>query len=114
MNDGSAAAGRIASDNEIGPFTSLMRLIFKNILMHICLTLGLMGNILTLIVLLEKRMRRASTTQYLAALTLFDSLYLIGSFINNIQLNYPDTKHSSLIPFLNLVFLPLTDFSGLF
>jgi hypothetical protein len=109
-----AATGlqRIASDDEIGPFTSLMRLIFKNILMHICLILGLMGNILTLIVLLEKRMRRASTTQYLAALTLFDSLYLIGSFINNIQLNYPNTKESNLIPFFNLLFLPLTDFSG--
>lgn len=109
---GPIISGRIASDDEIGPFTNLMRLIFKNILMHICLTLGLIGNILTLIVLMEKRMRRASTTQYLAALTLFDSLYLIGSFINNIQLNYPNTKQSNLIPFLNLLFTPLTDFSG--
>lgn len=107
-----AAAGRIAADFEIGPFTSLMRLICKNILMHICITVGLMGNILTLVVLLEKRMRRASTTQYLAALTLFDSFYLIGSFINNIELNYPNTKESNLIPFLKLFFIPLTDFFG--
>ena len=97
---------------QVGPFTELMRFIFKNILMHICLSLGLIGNIVTLITLLEKRMRRASTTQYLAAITLFDSIYLICSFVNSLEIIYPNAQLENVIPLLNLFFYPLSDFSG--
>lgn len=97
---------------QVGPFTELMRFIFKNILMHICLSLGLIGNIMTLITLIEKRMRRASTTQYLAAITLFDSIYLICSFVNSLEIIYPNAQLNNIIPLLNLFFYPLSDFSG--
>ena len=96
--------------DEVGPFTMVMRLIFKNILMHICLILGGTGNILTLIVLMEKRMRRASTTQYLSALTLFDLVYLISIFVINVEFIYPETRNSVINPYLNLIFYPLCDF----
>ena len=99
--------------DEVGPITSLMRTIFKNILMHICITLGVFGNILTLVVLLQKKMRKTSTAQYLAALTLFDLIFIICSFINNVEYIYPQyTKDSVLNPFLNLIFYPLADFSS--
>ena len=98
--------------DEIGPITTLMRFLFKNILMHICITLGVFGNILTLIVLLQKQMRRTSQAQYLAALTLFDLIYIICSFINNIEIIYPSLKNSYINPFLNLIFYPLGDFSS--
>ena len=98
--------------DEVGPITSLMRTIFKNILMHLCITLGVFGNILTLIVLLQKKMRKTSTAQYLAALTLFDLIFIICSFINNLEIIYPNTKESDANPFLNLIFYPLADFSS--
>jgi hypothetical protein len=98
--------------DEVGPFATLMRYIFKNILMHICLSLGLIGNIITLVVLLEKRMRRASTTQYLAALTLCDAIYLICSFANSIEIIYPNSQLNNINPFLNLFFYPISDLSG--
>jgi hypothetical protein len=98
--------------DEIGPITALMRFLFKNILMHICITLGVFGNILTLIVLLQKQMKRTSQAQYLAALTLFDLIYIICSFINNIEIIYPSLKNSFINPFLNLIFYPLGDFSS--
>lgn len=99
--------------DEVGPFTNLMRLLFKNILMHVCITLGVFGNILTLVVLLQKKMRRTSTAQYLAALTLFDLIYIICSFLNNLEIIYPNGKLiSQNIPFLNLILYPLGDFSA--
>lgn len=103
-------ASRTAHD--VGPFTILMRIIFKNILMHVCLSLGLFGNIITLITLLEKRMRRSSTTQYLAAITLFDSIHLISTFMNSLESIYPSTRSTGVIPYLNLFFYPLSDLSG--
>lgn len=93
--------------DEVGPITTFFRFIFKNILMHICITLGVFGNILTLVVLLQKKMRRTSTAQYLAALTLFDLIYIICSFVNNLEIIYPNTKQTYMNPFLNLVFYPL-------
>lgn len=98
--------------DEVGPFTSAMRFIFKNILMHLCITLGVLGNILTLIVLLKRKMRRSSTAQYLAALTLFDLIYIICVFINSLEIIYPNTKHDLINPFLNLIFYPLGDFAS--
>ena len=99
--------------DEVGPITSLMRTIFKNILMHICITLGVFGNILTLIVLLQKKMRKISTAQYLTVLTLFDLIFIICSFINNAEYIYPQyTKDSQVNPFLNLIFYPMADFAS--
>ncbi len=97
--------------DEIGPLTSLMRFLFKNILMHSCITLGVFGNIVALIVLLQKNMRKSIQVQYLAALTLFDLISIICMFINNIETIYPNVKQSDALPFLNLVFYPLGDFS---
>ncbi len=98
--------------DEVGPFTILMRLIFKKIVMHLCLSFGLFGNVITLITLLEKRMRRSSTNQYLAAITLFDSIYILCSFIISLESNYPETQTSTAMPFINIVFYPLSDLSG--
>jgi hypothetical protein len=97
--------------DEIGPITTLMRFLFKNILMHICITLGVFGNILTLIVLLQKQMRKSIQVQYLAALTLFDLISIICMFINNLEIIYPSVGQSDVNPFLNLIFYPLGDFS---
>ncbi len=81
--------------------------------MHICLTIGVLGNILTLCILLNKRLRRTSMAQYLAALTLFDSIYIISSFVNNIEIFYPTLLNWDQIkPYLNLIFYPFTDFSS--
>ncbi len=98
--------------DEVGPFTILMRLIFKKVVMHLCLSFGIFGNAITLITLLEKRMRRSSTNQYLAAITLFDSIYIICSFIISIESNYPEAQTSNAMPFINFVFYPLSDLSG--
>ncbi|CAF0708306.1 unnamed protein product [Brachionus calyciflorus] len=99
--------------DEVGPFTSLMRLIFKNILMHICITLGVFGNILTLVVLLKKKMRHTSTAQYLTYLTFFDLIFIISCFFNNLEIMYSNSKFIDEIkPFINLIFYPLGDFSA--
>ncbi len=101
-------ASRTASD--VGPFTYLMRLVVRKIAMHICLTLGLIGNTLTLITLFHKRMRYSSTASYLAALTIFDTLYLIGIFIVNLESNYPKSGDSNFYQFSLLIAYPLSDF----
>ncbi|RNA39794.1 FMRFamide receptor-like [Brachionus plicatilis] len=98
---------------EVGPFTSLMRLIFKDILMHICITLGVLGNILTLIILLQKKMRHTSTSQYLTFLTVFDLLYIVSCFFNNLEIMYSNNMLIEQIrPYINLIFYPLGDFSA--
>ena len=61
---------------------------------------------------MEKRMRRASTTQYLAALTLCDSIYLLASFSNNLEIIYPHTKEAGFSPYLNLIMYPLSDLTS--
>lgn len=98
---------------EVGPFTSLMRLLFKDILMHICITFGVFGNILTLIVLLQKKMRHTSTSQYLTFLTVFDLLFIISCFFNNLEIMYSNNLAIDQIrPYINLIFYPLGDFSA--
>jgi hypothetical protein len=96
----------------VGPFTRLMRFIFKDIIMHICITLGISANTLTLIVLLQKRMRVSSTSQYLTALTIFDSIYIICAFANSMQAMYQNLSIFSdyYIPYANIIFYPLGDF----
>lgn len=44
-------------------------------------TLGLLGNALTVVIMCQRRMRTSSTHIYLAALAIFDALYLICSFL---------------------------------
>lgn len=98
---------------EVGPFTSLMRMLFKDILMHICITLGVLGNILTLIILLQKKMRHTSTSQYLTFLTVFDLIYIISCFFNNLEIMYSNNILIEQIrPYINLIFYPLGDFSA--
>ena len=97
---------------EVGPFTSIMRFVFKNIVMHICLSFGLVGNIMTIITLVQKRLRENSQTQYIIAITFFDSVYLICSFVNNLGFIYSNFDLSQVLPFLNIISYPLTDFAA--
>nr|QVK45817.1 G protein-coupled receptor [Proales similis] len=101
---------RIAKD--VGPFTGLMRFVCKDVLLHMCITLGLMGNIITLVVFVQKRLRRTSTALYLSALTTVDVIYIVSSFINSLPTMYPNINLTMINPYLSLVFYPLVDFAS--
>lgn len=97
---------------QLGPFAEMMRFIFKNILMHICLIFGLFGNILTIITLADKRMRRSSPARYILAITFLDTIYLICTFVSNIEIMYSSLDLESVAPFLSIISYPLSDFAG--
>lgn len=97
---------------QVGPFAEVMRFIFKNILMHICLIIGLFGNILTIITLADKRMRRSCPARYILAITFLDTIYLICTFVSNIGIMYSSLDLAPVTPFLNIISYPLSDFAG--
>ncbi|XP_014663579.1 PREDICTED: FMRFamide receptor-like [Priapulus caudatus] len=65
--------------DEYAAFRDLMRLVVQRIAIPIVMTVGVVGNSLSFVVLTQKRMR-SSTNCYLAALACFDTLYLIFNF----------------------------------
>jgi hypothetical protein len=93
----------------VGPFTTLMRFIVRKLIVHFCITFGIIGNSLTLTTLLHKLMRNSCTTTYLLALTIIDSLYLICIFMINLETNYPQVAHTITYNVIMLVVYPLTD-----
>lgn len=67
------------SVEEYAAFRDLMRLVVQRICIPIVMSVGVIANSLSFVVLTRKRMR-SSTNCYLAALACFDTLYLIFNF----------------------------------
>lgn len=106
-----------ATDNENLTFQTIIPIVFnendreqfrywiQRILVPIVAIIGLFGNILTMLVMFNQRMRSSSTHLYLASLAIFDGMYLIFTFLLSFQ-HYPfvaDKTFSSGINELSFV-----------
>lgn len=70
------------------------RFLVQRILVPSIMTVGIVGNVITIVIMTRRRMR-SSTNNYLAALAIFDMMYLIFTFILSLS-HYPripDTDH---------------------
>ncbi|KPM10450.1 Proctolin receptor-like protein [Sarcoptes scabiei] len=68
--------------------------------------LGIIGNLITVIVMCHQRMRSTSTHIYLAALALFDSSYLLASFLLSLQ-HYSNLTETKIVSNENFEMLDL-------
>ncbi|XP_054707619.1 FMRFamide receptor-like [Uloborus diversus] len=66
----------------------------QRILVPTIMTIGIVGNVITIVIMTRRRMR-SSTNNYLAALAIFDMMYLIFTFILSLSHypHIPDSDH---------------------
>ncbi|GBM82275.1 FMRFamide receptor [Araneus ventricosus] len=66
----------------------------QRILVPSIMTIGIVGNVITIVIMTRRRMR-SSTNNYLAALAIFDMMYLIFTFILSLShySRVPDSDH---------------------
>lgn len=81
----------------------------QRVLVPLLMTIGVVGNVITIVIMTRRRMR-SSTNNYLAALAIFDMMYLIFTFILSLS-HYPRIPDSDNYIYWNLrpFFLMLTD-----
>jgi hypothetical protein len=73
-------------------FRDQSRFWIQRVLVPIITMVGVMGNCMTIVIMTRKRMR-SSTNSYLAALAIFDMLYLIFTFVLSLS-HYPNSNHT--------------------
>ncbi|KAG8183902.1 hypothetical protein JTE90_002470 [Oedothorax gibbosus] len=87
----SAEATSNATEDELDlyyrNFLLYTRFLVQRILVPSIMTVGIVGNIITIVIMTRRRMR-SSTNYYLAALAIFDMMYLIFTFILSLS-HYP-------------------------
>ena len=86
----------------------LTRFVVQKILVPLVVTLGLIGNIMSIIVLTHRSMK-SSTNTYLAALAIFDTLYLITSFILSFK-HYKVINNTNVYQYLHMCARVMADF----
>lgn len=69
----------------------LVRFWFQRVFVPFVATIGLFGNLLTIVVMCQRRMSTSSTHLYLAALAFIDTLYLIFIFLLSLE-HYPSIR----------------------
>ncbi|XP_013771836.1 sex peptide receptor-like [Limulus polyphemus] len=74
-------------DKELEVFREQSRFWVQRVLVPMILIIGLIGNTVTIVIMTRRRMR-SSTNSYLAALAIFDMLYLICVFVLSLA-HYP-------------------------
>ncbi|GIY20932.1 FMRFamide receptor [Caerostris darwini] len=81
----------------------------QRILVPSIMTIGIVGNVITIVIMTRRRMR-SSTNNYLAALAIFDMMYLIFTFILSLS-HYPKIPNSEHFVYWRLkpFILMLTD-----
>ena len=98
------------SDDDLLPYKNFLtesRFWVQRVLVPIIMVIGVLGNTITIIIMTRRRMR-SSTNNYLAALAIFDMLYLIFTFILSLK-QYPnihDPKYYyywSFSPFAHMI-----------
>lgn len=68
-------------------FLSLSRFWVQRVLVPVLMSIGVVGNVITIVIMTRRRMR-SSTNNYLAALATFDMMYLIFTFVLSLK-HYP-------------------------
>ena len=71
----------------------VVRFWVQRILVPMVTIIGLFGNLLTMVVMCQRRMSTSSTHIYLAALALFDALYLSFTFLLSLS-HYPSLQQN--------------------
>ena len=88
-----------------------VRLIVKFYIWPLLVLFGLTGNCLSILVLTRRRLIRTSTNNYLTALAVFDSCYLILTLVLNFG-SHPTFSENSVIQTVLSILRPLADFSS--
>ncbi|XP_043188382.1 uncharacterized protein LOC122363320 [Amphibalanus amphitrite] len=78
------------------------RFVIQRILTPIVMLLGVVGNLVSILVLTRRRMR-SSTNSYLTALAVSDTLYLAGSFTLSLQHAVPGIGHPDHRPYWHYI-----------
>ncbi|KAH7638601.1 class a rhodopsin-like protein g-protein coupled receptor gprnna13-like protein [Dermatophagoides farinae] len=102
----------IGPDIEYIHFRDGTRFWVQRVLVPIIMIIGIIGNSITMIIMTRRRMR-SSTNWYLAALAIFDMIYLIFTFILSLK-HYPNAHSIDYYYYWNLFpyFTMITDASS--
>ena len=73
-------------------FLEQSRFWIQRVFVPLLMIIGIIGNTMTIVIMTRRRMR-SSTNWYLAALSIFDMLYLIFTFILSFR-HYPNIKNT--------------------
>ncbi|XP_013782861.1 sex peptide receptor-like [Limulus polyphemus] len=90
----------VGVDKELEEFREQSRFWIQRVLVPVILIVGLIGNTITIVILTRRRMR-SSTNNYLAALAIFDMLYLICVFGLSLS-HYPGIQNPHYVVYWHI------------